>query len=49
LFIDISPLRRHSDFRLVFIGQTVSALGGFLTYVALWPRRFCPHGTRQEN
>jgi len=35
VLIDLSPLRRHRDFRLVFIGQTVSALGSSLTYVAL--------------
>ncbi len=35
MFLDLSPLRRHRDFRLVFIGQLVSAFGGFLTYVAL--------------
>jgi MFS family permease len=35
MLLDISPLRRHRDFRLVFAGQLVSALGSFLTYVAL--------------
>jgi MFS family permease len=35
MFLDLSPLRRHRDFRLVFVGQLVSAFGGFLTYVAL--------------
>lgn len=35
MFIDLSPLRRHRDFRLVFIGQLVSSFGTFLTYVAL--------------
>ena len=35
MLLDISPLRRHRDFRLVFIGQLVSSLGGFITYVAL--------------
>ena len=33
--LDLSPLRRHRDFRLVFAGQLVSAFGSFLTYVAL--------------
>jgi MFS family permease len=33
--LDLSPLRRHRDFRLVFAGQFVSAFGSFLTYVAL--------------
>src|SRR3954447_6140252 len=35
MFLDLSPLRRHRDFRFVFIGQLVSAFGSFLTYVAL--------------
>jgi MFS family permease len=35
MFLDLSPLRRHHDFRYVFIGQLVSAFGSFLTYVAL--------------
>lgn len=35
VLLDISPLRRHRDFRLVFAGQLVSAFGSLLTYVAL--------------
>src|SRR3954466_8213560 len=35
MFLDLSPLKRHRDFRLVFVGQLVSAFGSFLTYVAL--------------
>jgi MFS family permease len=35
MLLDISPLRRHRDLRLVFAGQLVSAFGSFLTYVAL--------------
>jgi len=35
MLLDISPLRRHRDFRLVFIGQLMSSFGGFITYVAL--------------
>jgi MFS family permease len=35
MFLDLSPLRRQHDFRYLFIGQLVSAFGGFLTYVAL--------------
>ena len=35
MFIDLSPLRRHRDFRLVFVGQLVSTFGSFITYVAL--------------
>jgi MFS family permease len=32
---DVTPLRLRRDFRLLFAGQLVSALGSFLTYVAL--------------
>lgn len=35
MLLDLSPLRRHRDFRLLFAGQLVSAFGTFLTYVAL--------------
>lgn len=35
MLLDVSPLRRHRDYRLVFAGQFVSAVGSFLTYVAL--------------
>ena len=35
MLIDISPLRRHRDYRLLYFGQWVSVLGTFLTYVAL--------------
>jgi MFS family permease len=35
VLLDVSPLRRHRDFRLLFAGQFVSGFGGFLTYVAL--------------
>jgi len=35
LFVDISPLRRHRDFRLLFIGQFVSFFGSMITYVAV--------------
>ena len=33
--VDIGPLRRHRDFRLLFVGQGVSAFGSMITYVAL--------------
>jgi MFS family permease len=33
--IDVGPLRRHRDFRLLFIGMGVSTFGSMLTYVAL--------------
>ena len=35
MFLDLSPLRRQRDFRLLFIGQFVSAFGSALTIVAL--------------
>lgn len=35
MLLDISPLRRYRDYRLVFIGQLVSSFGSFITYVAL--------------
>ena len=35
MLLDITPLRRHRDFRLVFVGQLVSTFGSFITYVAL--------------
>jgi MFS family permease len=33
--IDLRPLRRHRDFRLLFVGQGVTFLGSMVTYVAL--------------
>ena len=33
--LDIGPLRRHRDFRLFFIGQSVTYLGSTVTYVAI--------------
>ena len=35
MLLDLTPLRRHRDFRFLFAGQLVSAFGSFLTYVAL--------------
>src|SRR3954451_20671583 len=35
LTIDLGPLRRHRDFRLLFAGQAVTFLGSMVTYVAL--------------
>jgi MFS family permease len=35
MFLDLSPLRRHRDFRLLFLGQFVSFFGSMLTYVAV--------------
>jgi MFS family permease len=33
--IDLTPLRRHRDFRLLMAGQSVTFLGSMITYVAL--------------
>lgn len=35
LAIDVGPLRRHRDFRLLFIGQGVSLAGSMITFVAI--------------
>ncbi len=33
--MDLTPLRRHRDFRLLYASQSISFLGSMLTYVAL--------------
>ena len=33
--IDVGPLRRYRDFRLLYIGQAVSLAGSMITYVAI--------------
>ena len=33
--VDLGPLRRHRDFRLLFVGRGVSLLGSEITYVAV--------------
>jgi MFS family permease len=35
LLVDTTPLRRHRDFRLLWIGQAVTFLGSMITYVAV--------------
>ena len=35
MLLDLAPLRRHRDFRLLFIGQFVSFFGSMITYVAV--------------
>ncbi len=35
MLLDITPLRRHRDFRRLFTGQFVSFFGSMLTYVAI--------------
>ena len=33
--VDVGPLRRHRDFRLLWTGQAISLLGSEFTYVAV--------------
>src|SRR4051795_7212735 len=33
--LDVGPLRRHREFRLLYVGQAVSLTGSMLTYVAI--------------
>jgi MFS family permease len=35
MILDLSPLRRNRDYRLLYIGQLVSAFGSMITYVAV--------------
>jgi hypothetical protein len=35
MLLDLGPLRRHRDFRLLYIGQATSTIGSMLTVVAL--------------
>ncbi|HEY3498013.1 MAG TPA: MFS transporter, partial [Polyangiaceae bacterium] len=35
LFLDLSPLRKHRDYRLLYLGQVLSFVGSMLTYVAV--------------
>jgi len=35
MLLDITPLRRHRDFRLLFAGQAISFVGSMITYVAI--------------
>lgn len=35
LLVDLRPLRRHRDFRLLWVGQSVTFLGSMITYVAI--------------
>jgi len=35
MLLDLAPLRRHRDFRLLFFGQFVSHFGSMITYVAV--------------
>src|SRR5262249_33676402 len=35
MLLDLGPLRRHRDYRLLYIGQATSFIGSMLTIVAL--------------
>lgn len=35
MFIDISPLKKYRDFRLLYFGQMISFLGSMVSYVAI--------------
>lgn len=35
MFVDIGPLRRHRDYRALYVGQFVSLVGSMITYVAI--------------
>jgi MFS family permease len=35
MWIDVTPLRRNRDFRLLFMGQLISVLGSMVSYVAV--------------
>lgn len=35
MFINLTPLRKYRDYRLLFIGQLISGFGSYITYVAL--------------
>jgi MFS family permease len=35
MLLDLAPLRRHRDYRLLFLGQLVSIFGSMITYVAV--------------
>src|SRR5678810_779963 len=35
MFLNLSPLRKHRDYRLLYTGQLVSMFGSMITYVAV--------------
>src|SRR5438552_3628620 len=35
MILNITPLRKHRDYRLLYIGQGVSVFGSMITYVAV--------------
>ena len=35
MFLNLAPLRKHRDYRLLYTGQLVSMFGSMITYVAV--------------
>src|SRR6516162_3784560 len=35
MFLSLAPLRKHRDYRLLYIGQLISMFGSMITYVAV--------------
>ena len=35
MFLNLAPLRKHHDYRLLYTGQLVSMFGSMMTYVAV--------------
>src|SRR6266566_3586824 len=35
MFLNVGPLRKHRDYRLLYTGQLVSMFGSMITYVAV--------------
>src|SRR4026207_1501906 len=35
MFLNLAPLRKHRDYRLLYTGQLVSLIGSMITYVAV--------------
>src|SRR5580765_8350393 len=35
MFLNLAPLRKHRDYRLLYTGQLVSLFGSMITYVAI--------------
>src|SRR3954471_6981541 len=35
MLLDLAPLRRHADFRRLFVGQLISVFGNMITFVAV--------------
>ena len=35
MFLSLAPLKKHRDYRMLYIGQLVSIFGSMITYVAV--------------